>query len=70
MTKYKLLSYKWLFFIPFGAGEYKTVYELTYEKTFFFWFKSIVTEQVSLSMFQDREEFKAKLDKLIKGEEV
>lgn len=63
----KLLSYKFKFFVPFGSGEYRTVYELTILKTWFCGlFKKEVKSDYSISMFGDIRDYESHWDNLIK----
>jgi hypothetical protein len=48
----KLLSYKFKMFVPFGDGEFRTVYELRILKTYFFGlFKKEIVMDYNISMF-------------------
>ena len=62
----KLLSYKFKMIVPFGNGEYKTVYELTILKSYFFGLiKKEVKMDYSISMFESIKNYELHWDNLI-----
>lgn len=66
-TKTILLSYQYKMLVPFGFGEYQTVYELTLLKTTFWGLiKSIKKVYYNVSMFRSISEFERYLNKLIR----
>lgn len=67
MTKNKLLSYKFKIVVPFGNGEYRTVYELTILKIRLFGLiKKRVVMDYNISMFEDIKDYKSHWNNLIK----
>ncbi len=63
----KLLAYTFLMVVPFGDGEYKTVYKLTILKTYFFGLiKKEITINYEISMFESIAEHKKHWHNLIK----
>jgi hypothetical protein len=64
----KLLSYKYLMLVPFGDGEYKTVYKLTILKiSFFGLFRKKVKMNYQISMFGSISEHEKHWDNLIES---
>lgn len=62
----KLLSYKFKMIVPFGNGEYKTVYELTVlKKCFLGLFQKELKMDYDISMFQSIKTHEEHWDNLI-----
>jgi len=63
-----LLNYEFKMFVPFGLGEYKTIYVLTLLKTYFFGLiKKTVKFDYTISMFGTIQDYKDNWDELIKN---
>lgn len=64
----KLLSYEFKMILPFGDGEYKTIYELTVLKSLWFGLiKKEVKMNYEISMFGSISEYEKHWDELIKS---
>lgn len=64
----QLLKYKFLMIVPFGDGEYKTIYELTILKTSFLGLlKKEFKMQYEISMFGSLKEYEKHWDSLIES---